>query len=261
MLPSIHNLALLSLSLYSSVYAQYPDELVGTWVSKSRSVVTGPDFYDPVADKLIEPKHAGIAYSFTSDGFFEQSFYRSISNPTTPNCPSAMMQWQHGYYSLPGNGSIVLEPIPSDGRQLLSTPCTYDKAVYTRFDQPILLKSYERVTDAFHNVPRLNLFLFDGSPEQPLYLAYNPPQMLPTQTLNPTAAASQPTSRVKRDEDREFHERWTKKIVKGENFDHGDSDGLLLKPRPMRWDPDRWWWAGFGFLAIGTVMYMLPTKL
>lgn len=171
------------------------------------------------------------------------------------------MQWQHGTYSLPGNGSIFTEPIPSDGRQLISSPCTYENSVYTRFDQPGYFRSYEVVLDKFHNVQRLNLFKFDGSPEMPLYLAYSPPQMLPTQTLNPTAAASEPTSRVKRSEEREYHERWTNKITEGKSWEHGsDADGLLLRPRPMRWDPDRWWWAGFGFLAVGTVMYMLPTK-
>ena len=135
--------------------------------------------------------------------------------------------------------------------------------MYTRFDQPILLKAYERQIDDFHNVPRLNLFLFDGQKEQPLYLAYKPPQMLPTQTLNPTAAVGQPTSPVKRNEERDYHDRWTKRVVEGRGFEKDaveDLDGLL-RPKPVRWDPDRWWWAGFGFLAVGTVMYMLPTKL
>lgn len=166
------------------------------------------------------------------------------------------MQWQHGTYSLPGNGSIILEPFAIDGRQLLSSPCTFDNAVYTRYDQPELIKSYEALTDKFHNVPRLNIFGYNGAPVQPLYLAYKPPQMLPTQTLNPTAAAGEPTSKVKRDMDRDEHHHWKQKMIKGESFEH---DGL--EPRPMRWDADRWWWAGFGFIAVGTVMYMLPTKL
>ena len=76
----MHSLTFLPLTLLTLVSAQFPDELVGTWVSKSRSVVTGPEFYDPVADKFTEPKHAGIAYSFTSDGWFEQAYYRSIPN-------------------------------------------------------------------------------------------------------------------------------------------------------------------------------------
>jgi len=49
------------------------------------------------------------------------------------------MQWQHGTYSLPGNGSILLQPIGVDGRQLVSSPCSYDESVYTRYEQPELI--------------------------------------------------------------------------------------------------------------------------
>jgi hypothetical protein len=89
MIPSLSTTCAAALTLVTLAAAQYPDELVGTWVTKSRAVVTGPGFYDPVADKFIEPQHAGISYSFTSDGYFEQAFYRSIPNPGTPKCPSS----------------------------------------------------------------------------------------------------------------------------------------------------------------------------
>lgn len=55
-------------------------ELVGTWTTKSRSVVTGPDFYDPINDRLLEPRLTGISYSFTADGYYEQAYYRAVSN-------------------------------------------------------------------------------------------------------------------------------------------------------------------------------------
>jgi hypothetical protein len=161
------------------------------------------------------------------------------------------MQWQHGTYSLPGNGSIILDPIPIDGRQLISSPCTYDTAIYTRFDQPVLLKAYETLTDGFHNVPRLNLFEFDGTPIQPLYQAYDPPQMLPTQTLNPTAS-SEPTSKVKRDMDRNDHDQWRQKMIKGHSFDGGIEEG-----HEAIWEA-RIFYGGFMCLGLGMVMYMLP---
>lgn len=85
MITSIPSLCALAL-IATLATAQYPDELVGTWVSKSRAVTTGPDFYDPVADKFKEPEHAGIAYSFTSDGYYEQAFYRSIPNRESATC-------------------------------------------------------------------------------------------------------------------------------------------------------------------------------
>jgi hypothetical protein len=44
-------------------------------------------FYDPVNEKLIEPKHPGISYSFTADGFYEAAYYRAIANRmSTPRC-------------------------------------------------------------------------------------------------------------------------------------------------------------------------------
>ena len=55
-------------------------QLVGTWTTKSRSVFTGPGFYDPVKDKMTEPALTGISYSFTVDGYYEEAYYRAGSN-------------------------------------------------------------------------------------------------------------------------------------------------------------------------------------
>jgi len=161
------------------------------------------------------------------------------------------MQWQHGTYSLPGNGSLILTPIAVDGRQLTSSPCSYSSSVYIRYEQQELIKSYQALTDEFHNVPRLNLFRFDGSPQQPLYLVATSPEMLPTQTLNPTTSAPAATgkSKMKRD----FTEDATQRV-----------ESLLKGAIPMPSDPfnaDRWWWVGVGLTALGTAMYMMPTSV
>lgn len=37
-------------------------------------------FYNPKTEKLIEPSHTGISYSFTGDGSYEVAYYRSIAN-------------------------------------------------------------------------------------------------------------------------------------------------------------------------------------
>ena len=50
------------------------------------------------------------------------------------------MQWQHGSYTKNANGSLSLEPIAVDGRQLLSSPCEFSHAVFTRYHQPELIK-------------------------------------------------------------------------------------------------------------------------
>ena len=39
-------------------------------------------FYNPVEEKFTEPKHTGISYSFTADGFYEEAYYRAIANRT-----------------------------------------------------------------------------------------------------------------------------------------------------------------------------------
>jgi hypothetical protein len=44
------------------------------------------------------------------------------------------MQFQHGSYSVSADGSMILHPIASDGRQLLSEPCLKNTASYTRYN-------------------------------------------------------------------------------------------------------------------------------
>ena len=89
---------------------------------------------------MIEPSRPGISYSFTSDGYYEEAYYRAISNPANPKCPKAIMQWQHGSYVISSNGSINLTPIAVDGRQLLSDPCAYSSSIYTRYNQSEFIK-------------------------------------------------------------------------------------------------------------------------
>ena len=178
------------------------------------------------------------------------------------------MQWQHGTYSLPGNGSLILQPFGVDGRQLMSTPCSYDESVYTRYDQPELIEKYQAYTDPYHNVPRLDLYKFDGTPMQPMYLAYNPPQMLPTETLNPTPSATnakrsvKETAKVKRSLD-EGEDELAQKMLKDGSVGGkagGRGKGRILMPSMDGINADKWWWAGVGFIAVGTVMYVeLPS--
>lgn len=49
---------------------------------------------------------------------------------------------------------------------------------------------YEQLIDPYHNIQRLSLYRFDGSPIPVMYLAYRPPQMVPTNSLHPAATAS-----------------------------------------------------------------------
>ncbi|KAG7868556.1 hypothetical protein KL918_001199 [Ogataea parapolymorpha] len=185
---------LLTLVAISASYVLADDSnlsLNGTWSSKANTVFTGPGFYDPIDELLIEPALPGISYSFHEDGYFEEAIYQVTPNPKNHSCAVAALIFQHGTYEVNSTGSIILTPFEVDGRQLLSDPCN-DNGVstYSRYSQKEVFKSYEVSLDTYHGRYKLRLYESDGSPMQPLYLAYRPPQMLPTITMNPTEDAS-----------------------------------------------------------------------
>ena len=80
-----------------------------------------------------------------------------------------------------------------------------------------------------------------------MYLAYSPPQMLPTQTLNPTSTATGaggPSS--------------TKKAKRDLESDHFADEPLNKNALIKRKEPinaDKWWWIGVGMTGIGGVAY------
>jgi hypothetical protein len=223
-------------------------ELTGTWSSKSNSVFTGPGFYDPVKENLIEPQHTGISYSFTNDGFYEVAYYRAIANPVDPSCPQGIMQWQHGKFEKLPNGSLTLDPFEVDGRQLLSDPCHQDHAVLTRFIQPQLFKSYYTENDDYHQIQRLNLFEFDGAPLMPLYLANKSPQMLPTSTLNPT---NTPTGGAKATSGSKM-----KRSLGGAHMNlQQPLNHNVVRKRKSTDNLDFWWWVGVGMTGVGGVLF------
>ncbi|KAK6337725.1 Reversal of tor2 lethality [Orbilia brochopaga] len=233
-----HGLAALLVLLTSSAQnaiAANVTSLEGTWTSKSDTVVTGPDIYDPIGERLIEPRLPGTAFSFTADGHFEEAIYNVVGNPTTPGCPTAIIIWQHGKYTLNKNGSLTLFPFESDGRKLWSDPCKQSKSVYTRYNQTELYRSWDIVLDDYRGQYRLNLYKFDGAPMNPLYLTYKPPQMLPTTTLNPvqtetstSAAPAATATKVKR-----------------------SFMGIQATLPEARSDLDFWWYVALGVTVVG----------
>ncbi|SCU91792.1 LAFA_0F05842g1_1 [Lachancea sp. 'fantastica'] len=191
---------LVVLSLLSAVFCDdLTSSLYGTWSSKSNQVFTGPGFYDPVEELLKEPSLPGISFSFTEDQHFEEAIYQVKANPKDPGCPLAVMIYQHGTYDLQDNGTLTLNPIAVDGRQLLSEPCQDNgTSVYSRYNQTEVYKWFQVQVNDYHGVYELQLYQSDGTPMQPMYLAYRPPMMLPTETLNPTNTADGSTTKQKR---------------------------------------------------------------
>lgn len=220
------------------------NELEGTWSSKSNSVFTGPGFYDPVDELLIEPALPGISYSFTADGHYEEALYRVVSNAQDHACPIASVTYQHGTYELLANGSLVLTPIAVDGRQLLSDPCGDvgpDKSQYSRYVQPTWFKTYQVFVDPYHGQWTLQIYQFDGSKMQPLYLAYKPPLMLPTSALNPTDSASETDSSLTRRVKRSLENQYRTNAKRNVNQDVFD----------------KYWWVGVVGLGVSSAVYFM----
>lgn len=231
------------LLLLSAFAAPNMAELEGTWSSKSNTVFTGPGFYDPVDELLIEPALPGISYSFTSDGHYEEALYRVTSNPQNHSCPIASITYQHGTYEILTNGSVVLTPIAVDGRQLLSDPCGYseENAQYVRYVQSTWFKTYQVSVNSYNGRDMLQIYQFDGSPMQPLYLAYKPPMMLPTSALNPTNSASETSSSLSRRVKRSLENQYRTNAVK-----RFSSDSF-----------DKIWWCSVGALGFGSAVFFL----
>ena len=86
----------------------------------------------------------------------------------------------------------------------------------------------------------------------PMYLAYRPPQMLPTTTLNPLPTATATTtgkSNSKRGLDAEVPLDWK----------------LKLEPQSKHMvqhiNADRLWWFGLGLTGVGGLLYMGPRRM
>lgn len=75
----------------------------------------------------------------------------------------------------------------------------------------------------------------------PMYLAFTPPQMLPTSTLNPLtteAADNKKSNKVKRSNG-----------LTGVN--------ILSKRTPQQQQADRWWWFGLFLTFSGGALYYI----
>ncbi|EPY53305.1 ER chaperone Rot1 [Schizosaccharomyces cryophilus OY26] len=209
---------------------QSDPDLVGTWSSKSQTVMTGPDFFDPLNEDFFEPDLPGISYSFTDDGHFEEALYIIKPNASVPHCPKGFLQWQHGTYSINDSKAIILSPIKGDGRQLESDPCNNgDHSVYTRYTQDEVMKEYAVSVDKYHGRYKLQLYEWDGTPKQPMYLVYRPPKMLPT-----TFSGASDSNQVQQ-------KRWLLKYI----APLADKHTTTI------------WWLGLTFIAVGSIGYLI----
>lgn len=85
--------------------------------------------------------------------------------------------------------------------------------------------------DPYHKSTRLDLYSFDGAPMAPMYLAYRPPEMLPTKPLSDLTSKN------------------NKRHFGGDPGKRVGLAGLVSKDSLL--DPDRWLWLGVVMSAVG----------
>jgi len=173
--------------------------LLGTWSSGSGNVRTGVGFANPVNFSFNYPATTGMSYSFTTDvlsdgsaGYFEEAQYRFEGNGTRPTCIIGVVQWQHGVYELLPNGSMILNPFASDGRQQVQDMCAAKSNIIQQFNQTTLFQSWRIFQDPQRG-PKLQIYQFNGAPLSPMYLISPTPNMLPTTTLTANVTTGQTT--------------------------------------------------------------------
>ena len=97
-------------------------------------------------------------------------------------------------------------------------------------------------TDPYHNIPRLDLYGFDGAPMNPMYLVQTTPKMLPTITMNPiTTGKAKPTGSKSKRSYNEAEVPFNKNAIR-------------QRREPI--DADKWWWIGVGMTALGSIGYL-----
>ncbi|KAI5962874.1 rot1 [Candida margitis] len=146
---------ILLISLLATAYTKTPKfnppNIHGTWQTQSQSVMTGPSFFQPDTEYLIEPHEPGLSYSFDLQTMtYETAQYLVYGNAQNHSCPSAQLIWHHGKLKIKphlkkGYGKngidenehqliIFLESIDHDSRQLVSDPCLDEgNSTYQRY--------------------------------------------------------------------------------------------------------------------------------
>ncbi|KAE8212404.1 hypothetical protein CF327_g3947 [Tilletia walkeri] len=193
-------LVLILLSSSNGVYADNVTSISGTWASGAGNVRTGLGFFNPITREFTMPKTAGISYSFTDDGFFEQAQMTYQSNPRNPACFNATLIWQHGTYQLFSNGSVGLFPFAQDGYVAVINPCadpSNPQITSFKYEQFTLISQWYNYVDPFPMFPEvqgksayaMQTFAFDGQKNPLMWLLNRPPSMLPTEQIWFSAAS------------------------------------------------------------------------
>ncbi|KAN0063478.1 Reversal of tor2 lethality [Thecaphora frezii] len=170
---------------YTTLTPDNTDQLVGTWSSGSHQVLTGLGFFWPANRTFTPPPVKGISYSFTDDGFWEQSLYLALDNPKDPSCVKSQLIWQHGTYQVYDNGTLLLTPFSHEGCQLITSSCGTGSTTELAYEETEVWAMVEMWTEEVMGVPVKSLRLTDpyGNRRNNMNLVYSPPSMLPNEKL------------------------------------------------------------------------------
>lgn len=227
------------------------DHLEGTWSSKSMMVMTGPDFFDPVDELLIEPALPGISFSFTKDGYWETAMYQITADPRNNSCSTGALTFQHGTYNITEKGKLIMTPFEDDGRQLVSDPCNSNYSQYVQYDQVLTMKEFLVSIDLYYGRYSLQLFEWDGTPMPPLYLVYRPPQMLPTETLTPGVKniTKEASSKKRREVKYNMRDRIKRSLINRSRTSAVRDDSKTPLYNAI-------WWGGVSMMLVGGATYV-----
>ena len=98
--------------------------------------------------------------------------------------------------------------------------------------------------------------MFDGTPMQPLYLVFSPPQMLPTTTLNPMTSASA-TAGAQKLKKRSSGFGAEVPLNWKASLEANQEAGKVVQTI----NADRLWWVGLGMTGIGGLLFFGPRRM
>ena len=91
----------------------------------------------------------------------------------------------------------------------------------------------------------------------PMYLAYQPPMMLPTQTLNPTTSATGGSSKATSTGSSKQKRSAPQEPLLIQQLDSDFVKKIQKTAEKAGIDADFVWWLGLGMTALGSLVYFL----
>ena len=126
--------------------------------------------------------------------------------------------------------------------------------MYSRYNQTEKFKTYQVYVDPYHGKWRLDLHKSNGEIMQPLYLAYQPPQMLPTSTMNPAATESVDGSKLKKRDLNQYGSELSLSDRIKRSLENSYKTNAVMKDSI---NYSLWWWTSASMMIIGAIIFVV----